>query len=338
MRTENRYVSQLKNRNTVLKSVVALALAGLVAAQLSAVAAESPTNVSTNTIGSGKQYRTTVERQTQGELSTEDLHQASVLSSQMLLHLNEAAQRLTDGRADSAKTEINKAETLNKLIRDMLPVTTVTTTVTDAQGKEVYRDVQRVQDDLIPIFAGSVAVEVVEPIVEAKKDEAALKGLRLADADLIHTAVLVDLNYIERKLRRANELIAKPQDAAAELVLAQTQGIRFVANKEDSPLVNVQHALRLAERMVQEKKFEGAKANLQIAKLGLETYRGLVGEAAGKKVADLEKEIQKLSGDVQSPGAEGKIRGFWDKVTSWFKSEPGQAQQTTTTTNAPAKQ
>ena len=318
----------LKDRSTV-RFASALAAVALASAVVSSPAAESP-SVSTNTYGSGKHYKTTVERQTQGELSAEDLHQASLLTSQLLLHLNEAAQRLTDGRADSARPEIEKAESLGKVVRGLLPTTVVTTTVTDAQGKQVYREVQRVQDDQIPIFERSVAIEVVEPIIEAKKDEAALKGVKLADADLIHTSVLVDLSYVERKLKRAVELMAKPQDAAAELTAAQTQGIKFYAHKEDSPLVETQYALRLAERMVREKKYEGARANLQAAKLRLEAYRALVDDAAGKPVADLEKEIQKLSGDVQSPGAADKIRAMWDKAASWFKRESGQAHQTGT--------
>ena len=135
-------------------------------------------------------------------------------------------------------------------------------------------------------------MEVVEPIIEAKKDEAALKGVKLADAQFIHTAVLVDLNYAERKLKRALELMAKPQEASAELALIQSDGVHFYAHQEDNPLVEVQQALRLAERMVREKKFEGAKANLETAKLQLEAYRALVGPDAGVTVADLEKDIQ----------------------------------------------
>ena len=82
-----------------------------------------------------------------------------------------------DGKGDSAKQEIEKAQALAGIVRTLLPTTSVTTTVKDAQGKEVYRDEQKVQDDQIPIFAGAIAVEVVEPLVEAKKDQAALKGL-----------------------------------------------------------------------------------------------------------------------------------------------------------------
>lgn len=310
--------------------VTALVAAALAWAAPCAQANEQASNVMTNTFGSGRLYKTTVERQSEGELSAEDLHQVSLLTSQLLTHLNAAAQHLADGSSDSARPEIEKAESLVKIVRGLLPTTIVTTVTRDVHGKEVYRDVQRVQDDQIPIFEGQIAVEAVEPIVEAKKDEAALKGLKLADAELIHTAVLVDLSFVERKLKRAAELIAQPKEAADELVQAQSQGVHFFTHREDDPLVAVQYALRLAERQVREKKFEGAKADLQQAKVGLETYRGLVGDEAGKPVADLQDEIEKLSGELQGAGAADKIRGMWEKVASWFKRESGQAHQTAT--------
>jgi len=307
--------------------------AALVAVALAATgersqAAEPTASVSTNAYGSGKQFKTTVERQTQGDLSAEDLNQASLLTSQFLTHVDKATQQLADARTDAARAEIEKAQGLVKVVRGLLPATIVTTTVRDAQGREVYRDEQRIQDDQIPIFSGAVAMEVVEPVIEAKKDEATLKGIKLADAELVRTAVLVDLNFAERKLKRAQELIAKPQEATAELALIQSGGVRFYAHKEDSPLVDVQHALRLAERMVHEKKYEVAKANLQTAKLQLEAYRALVDIPFGQPVGDLEKDIQKLSGELQSPGAADKIRGMWEQATSWFQRESGQAHQT----------
>ncbi len=311
------------------RSAAALVAVVLALAASRSAAADSTANVSTNTYGSGKQYKTTVERRSQGDLSADDLHQTSLLTSQLLTHVDKAAQQLADAHSDAARAEIEKAEALAKVVRALLPKTTVTTVVRDSQGREIYRDEQLAQDDQIPVFSGAVATEVVEPIVEAKKDEAALKGLRLANAELIHTAVLVDLNFVERKLKRAQELIAKPQEALAELALVQTGGVRFYAHKEDSPLVDAQHALRLAERMVREKKYEGAKLNLQTAKLQLEAYRALVGTGPGQSAADLENEIQKLAGEVQSPGAADKIRGMWDKVTSWFTRESGQAHSTT---------
>ncbi len=315
--------------NVVRSTALVLCAAGLALSGLCNLRAEEqPAKPTTGTYGSGKNYKTTIQRQSEGELSAEDLHQASLLSSQLLMHLNAAALQCIDGKGNTAKTEIEKAEVLAGIVRKLLPTTTVTTTVADSQGKEVYRDVQKVQDEQIPIFSGSVAVEVVEPLVEAKKDEAALKGLKLADADVIHTAVLADLGYIERKLARAVQLLTKPEEAAAQLVLAQKDGIRFSVHQEDSPLVEVQHALRLAERMVQEQKYDGAKANLQAAKLRLEAYRGLVGGTQASAVGNLEKEIEKISSELGKPGVADQIRGMWDKATSWFKRENGQARQT----------
>ena len=316
--------------------VTSLAVATLIGGAARSLALEQPGASTTNTFGSGKQFKTTVERQTEGALSADDLHQASVLTSQLLAHLNAAAQQLADGHSDGAQPEIQKAESLVKVVRGLLPATVVTTVVRDRQGQEIYRDVQRVQEDQIPIFEGQIAVEAVEPIVEAKRDQASLKGLKLAEAELIRTAVLVDLGYVERKLKHAAELISKPKEAADELALAQSQGVKFFAHREDSPLVDVQHALRLAERMVREKKYEGARANLQLARLGLETYRGLVGIEAGKTVAELQTDIDKLSGELQGAGAAEKIGGMWDKVTGWFKHESGQARQTTV--SQPAEQ
>ena len=315
-------------KNLVRSTTLALCAAGLAFSGPTQIrAAEQAASQTTGTYGSGKNYKTTVESQSEGELSAEDLHQASLLSSQLLMHLDAASRHCIDGKGEEARPEIEKAQSLAGIVRKFLPATTVTTIVKDAQGKEAYRDVQKVQDDQIPIFAGSIAVEVVEPLVEAKKDQAALKGLKLAEADVIHTAMLADLGYIERKLARAAQLLNKPEDAAAQLALAQNVGIRFTAHKEDSPLVDVQHALRLAERMVQEKKYDGAKVNLQAAKLRLEAYRGLVGADEAKPAADLEKEIEKVSGEIEKPGVSDRIRGMWDKATSWFKREAGQAHE-----------
>jgi hypothetical protein len=316
-------------KKIVRSTVLALCAAGLALyGPCYLEAAEQGASPTIGTYGSGKNYKTTVERQNKGELSAEDLHQVTLLGSQMLIHLNAAAVHCIDGKGDSAKLEIEKAQSLTGIIRKLLPVKTVTTVVKDAQEKEVYRDVQNVQDDQIPIYAGAVAVEVVEPLVEAKKDQAALKGLKLADADVIHTAVLADLGYIERKLAHAAKLVDKPEEAASQLALAQDVGIRFTAHKEDSPLVEVQHALRLAERMVQEKKYDGAKVNLQLAKLRLEAYRGLVGSSAAKPAADLEKEIEKLSSELEKPGGAEKIRGIWDRAMSLFKPQSGQPRET----------
>lgn len=291
---------------------------------------EKPKNLNESkiTTGSGKLYKTTVERSTEGKLTDKDFHQASLLTSRVVAHLTEARQTLDVGKKDDAKAEIQKALGLIKIIRDLLPVTTVSTTVEDASGNVVYRHEEKVQEDSIPLFRGMIAVQAIEPIAVAKKRVAALKGLRLADAEIIATSVLVDLNIVERKLNAAAELLEKPDKALAQLISAQVDGIRFVTNKEDHPLVDAQVALRLAERMVEEKNYEAAEENLRVAQLHLATYRSLVGKEAGTKVKKLEEDIQAIETKLQKGDSAAKIRGFWERAVRWFKEEPGQARVT----------
>jgi hypothetical protein len=287
------------------------------------------------TTGSGDRYKTTITEVTRGELKPEDSRQVSVLGSRVLVHVNNAARFLDKGSADEAKTELGSAQTLIKLVREILPVTTVSTSIKDTQNSEVYRYEDRVQDDQIPIIEGLINIDVVQPLVDAKKEQANLKGVKLADVDLIHTAVLLDLAYVEGKIVRALEHLNEPEKARSELVTAVSNGIRFTLNKKDDPLVRVQSALRLAEQQVREGKHEGAKANLAIARVQLDAYRTVVGDASATVAVDLEKEIAALEDRTREAGAADKIREFWNRVSGWFTLEPGTARQTTEGKEAP---
>ena len=280
-------------------------------------------------VGSGVQYKTTIQRETTGELSAEDLHQVTLLTSRVVGHLNQAAEGLLDDDRGGAQAEIDQAQQLVGVVRKMLPVTTVTTVVTDSSGNEVYRETDTVQKDLIPLYRGAVAVEVVEPLVEAKKEQAAVKGVRLSDVDVLHTSLTADLRYLERKLARAKKLLDTPQEALAQLVLAQTNGLTFSVNEADHPLVEAQAALRLAERMVAEGRYDAARDNLRLAQVRLETHRVFIDEQPDGKVKVLQDEIAALLEEVEGEGAAGKIRNFWERVVSWFHKEPGEVQATT---------
>jgi hypothetical protein len=308
----------------VLLILVLFACTTIVAAEKSKEN-EEQRNQSIIKTGSGERYQTTVERHKEGNLSAQDLHQVSLLSSRVVNHLNEAMNGLLDQNPDAARKEIENAQKLTKVVRDILPVTTVTTIVKDAKGREIYRDVDKIQEDRIPLYSGMIAMEVIQPIIDAQEEAAALKGLRLADANVIRTSVLADLSYIERKLNRAAALLDKPEEALAQLSLAQTQGVQLIVNKADNPLVKVQHALRLAERMVEEGKHEAAQENLRLAQIQLGTYRAILGKEAAKDVKQLEDDIVSMISKTKEKDAAAKIRDFWERAISWFREEPGQA-------------
>ncbi len=193
---------------------------------------ESPT---TTVKRIGKLYTTIVERKTEGELSKEDFQQVSLLGTRVIKDLNGAAEHLIDEHHDEATCDLEHARTLVKVIRDILPVTIVDTVVKKVDGEEIYRNTDRVQDDLIPIFESRVAIEVMEPILDAKKDTAAVKGIRLADADLIHTSVLLDLGYVERKVRRCLSLMNEKPDRALAQPSRRTTACDCLSTRRTTP-------------------------------------------------------------------------------------------------------
>ena len=287
----------------------------------------SDTAATTIKTGSGQRYTTTVERAPGGELSAEDFRQVSLLASRIVMHLNDGVRQMSHDRADEARAEVEKGISLVRVIREILPTTVVTTVVRDASGKEVYRNVDRVQDHRIPLHEGTIAMQVLEPIADAKQEDLAARGVQLADAQLIHTSVLLELDYVEGKLQRALKLLGEDRERAqAEMVLAQARGITFAVNEEDDPLVEAQSALQLAERMVEQGRYEAAKANLSLASARLDLYATLVPKESTGRIAELQDDIARLSGDIRQEGSAKKIRSFWDRVASWFRREPGETR------------
>jgi len=318
---------------TTIQLMIATAIVALMLLPASTAIGDSETpEKHESTIGSGVLYKTTVHRKTEGELSAEDFHQVSTLGSQIVQHLNAAVAHLDGYNQEDAKTELNQSERLISIICDMLPLTIVTTVTKNAEGKEVYRNDNRIQDNLIPVYEMMTSVDVVAPIIDAKKEEVSLKGLRLSDAEILHTSVLLDLGYVDRKIKRALKLLAKePAEAQRELALAQTVGIQFSVEKKDSSLVKAQRALRLAERMLNEKKIEGAEENLRLAKIHFEAYRSLVGKSRKDEVDTMQKDIDRLLGELKKEGSASTVRKLWDRATGWLTRQSGEAHQTTTT-------
>lgn len=330
----------LLRQGNLLESVSAFLLIALsLTVALNAYGAEDAENggMYSTSAGSGDKYRTTVERSTHGELGHDDMRQVTVLASRVLLHINAAVESLIDDASDEALRQIEYAQAVARIVRDLLPLSTVATRVEDAKGEVVYSYTENVQDDRIPIYKSTLMVEVVKPIIEVRKDEASLQGLALQDADFIYTSALLDLGYVERKLHRAAELIAEKDQALRQLTLAQTEGLALKTNREDTSLAKAQAALQLAERMVGENKVESAKANLQLARLHLESYRSIANDPKAVEISTLRKRIDELSDSLQEQGmstaqerdeSRGLIQGFWETVTGWMADEPGEAQVT----------
>ena len=319
-----------KNLKNVSKQIAVLLVVLFVAvlATPTVWAAEKQTNKNTTVTGSGRTYKTTVTRQTKGQISSEDLRQVSLLASQVLMHVNKAEQSIELGNSDSAKAEIKDAKNLIDIAHKLLPVKLVTTTVKDAKGAEVYKNTETTQDDVIPLYQDVETIDTFNDILNAKK--AQFKGREFLGRVNINATILADLSYIERKVQHAMQLIDNNQseEARQQLLLAKNYGVDVRFSETESPLVDARRAFGLAEQMVNEKKYDAATANLKLAKIRLHEYAELTGKPKADEVKQLRKDIDSLVGKIEEKGSAGKIRALWHKTTDLFERHPSQAKPT----------
>jgi len=288
-------------------------------------AAEKQTNENITVAGSGEKYKTTVTRQTKGQVSSEDLDQVSLLTSRVLMHMKKAEESLELGNPDCVKAELKDAKNLIDIARKLLPVNLVTTVVRDTEGTEVYNDTEIVQDDVIPLYQVGESIDSFNEILNFKKS--AIEGKEFLGRINLNATVLADLGYIEQKIQYAMQLVDDSQNEKArqQLLLAKSLGTDVRFSETENPLVDAQKAFNVAEKMVHEKKYDAARMNLNMAKIKLLTYAELAGKHNAGEAQQLRTEIDMLIGKLNERGAAGKIHAMWHKTMRLFEKHPSQA-------------
>jgi len=93
--------------------------------------------------------------------------------------------------------------------------------------------------------------------------------------------------------------------------------------EEHNALFEAQRALRLAERMVEEKNYNAARQDLNVARFSLETYTEVGGGGKDKDVEAMIKEVDQISNKIEQNGAIAKIRKSWHRITKKYRTESG---------------
>ncbi|MDA1018061.1 MAG: hypothetical protein O3A00_26845, partial [Planctomycetota bacterium] len=153
---------------------------------------------------------TRVTRVTSGELNAEDINQISHLAAHLITQINDARLWIDASNQSRAQTAIDKGLQLAGVIRGVLPVTTIHTTVRDRAGKVVYEDDRRVQQANVPLFQGMTRIQFLKPVIEAKRQAAAAgqNGVALSETSFVQSRVLLDVSYVQRRLSEADRLLA----------------------------------------------------------------------------------------------------------------------------------
>ena len=311
--------------NTKKTTVVSILLAAGLAMPTLARAATTKPDVDRSITGSGSKYMTEVLRKTSGDLTDSDLRQVSLLTGQVLTHVSTAIQKLEARDTADARQELKNAQTLIGIVRDMLPVTEVTTIVRDVKGTEMYRHTQRVQDDLIELYDEVSVVDVLNDILNTKK-ATEVEPEYLGSVEL-YTSVLADLGYIERKVEAATKAIDRPEEALEQLRLAEVDGVDMRFSEAESPLLEARRALELAEVQVMHGSLDVARDNLNRAKASLKEYEALHGATKEASVQEITDQIDTLNKDLGKQGVAEEIRDCWNKTVRLFEHHnPNMAQ------------
>lgn len=278
-------------------------------------------------------YRTEVTSQTNGTLSEEDRRQVAVLTSQVFQHIDEARQAIDDDDSALARREVDRGRQALKAIRDLLPRTVVHTRTKAPDGKVVYEDDREVQEDRVPLFEGMLHAQTLAPILEAKRDDVEVKGVRLVESETISTEAVADLRVVEGKLNKAAKALEdhKPEDAARALAVAQVRGVNFRYAKEDTPLAESRDAIWLARRSLEENNVEQARSNLSAARQRLRIYREIAPKERQADVDQMLKEVDQLESQLRQETAQNPasvserfrqgsaVTRWWDRINGWFK-------------------
>ncbi len=290
-------------------------------------------------------FRTEVMSETKGTLSQEDRRQVALLTAQVFQHIDEARRALDADDSKVAQKEVDQGRQAIKAIRTLLPTTTVHTKTTAPDGKVIYEDQRKVQEDRVPLFEGMLSTKTLTPIVAAKRDAAnnkhdpknpdaaEIQGVRLVSSETITTQVLADLNLVEAQLGRVARALdeKKTDDAAKALALAQVRGVEFRYNKEDTPLAEARDAMWLAKRALEENSTAAAQANLNVARQSLRLYREIAPQDRREDVDKMLKEVDELEGKLrketaQQPASSGErtqqgheATRWWERINEWFQ-------------------
>ena len=276
---------------------------------------------------SGGRITTEVTSETYGELSGADLRDLSVIGSHALALVGDARRALDANDLVEARQHTQRALELIDVVRKMMPTTVQTLKVMDAEGATLFENTRRVPEENIPLYTVVSRVNFLEPVVEAMRDDADVQGVRLSDADLVHTHLTLDIGLLERRLREAAQA-QELDEADAALVAALSQAVQLTQTRIDEPLAVVRDALWYAQRAASAGNYSSARANLLTARQRLAIYRDLLPEDDRSEairlygqLTDLVQRIEDTdeAGEASQNEVMAEIEGLFDRVASWFQ-------------------
>ncbi|MDB5385517.1 MAG: YfdX protein [Planctomycetaceae bacterium] len=276
-------------------------------------------------------------------LTEHEANEVSFAAGRILKHVSQARTALQHKKLDKAELHVDQGLKLVSIIDGLLPRQLVKTEI--KSGDHVYLDEDQLVSQYATIYSELDQVDVVSPVVQAKKDHAhqhqgqdskntsagSAAAYVVSHEELQYSAIKIDLTLAAHKLTEAKRDLqdSKPQLADDALQTIQTRGVIFEFEEIDLPLKEAADNLKLAEREMKQGHREHAKAALHVASDQLKLYQKKTGESRSAEVQALHQEIDKLTTELEKPTITeadaqkhaSSISEWWQRSTRWFKKK-----------------
>lgn len=275
------------------------------------------------------------------KLTPEERRVVSLAAGRILQHTARARLAIADQHNDEATAQIDKGLTLVRIIEHAMPKQKVTAEI--QSGDIRYKDENQVTPALVPIYDELDYVDVMTPVMRAKKkgtpnagskskgkvaDSSEPPSVIEASTELEHTTTQLDVLYAKEMLTLAKKELGEGKTEKADDALwgIQANGVILEFDEASVPLKRAADNLKLAEFEMREGWTNDAKIALQASSDALKEYEKLTGEYRSKEVRTLHQEIDQLIKSLDTNHTEGdmakarkKLSGWWDRVTEWFR-------------------
>jgi hypothetical protein len=250
----------------------------------------------------------------------------------VLRHIAQARADIHNKDLDSAKLQLNNANTLLDIIKTSLPTTQVKDHIWVAKKHLEYEDTQQVMPDLVPIYDSLDEVVNYMPIKEAKAHldkakhqlkkgdkQAAIKELDATDASLVYTEIDLPLNATRRLVANAKADLEKQDAKSADQTLRTAEeNVTHLSVGIAEPLVPAKSAFWQAKRDFAKKAYDNAKHDLGVAIGYLEQSAASTDQLVRDEVGKLLTQARALQDKISQGGgsAKAELDRLWQRTNA----------------------
>ena len=275
---------------------------------------------------------TEIRQKTTGTLSDKDREHVATLGLSAMHYVRDARNDLDAGSPPDAKADIDKALKMLTIVRQLLPKTTITTHVVDAEGQVLHDDTRELELAEVPLDDVSAEIDILRPLQPGAKSSNP-PGRELVESDVVETSLSLNIGYVERRLHEAQRSLTSDPDRADEaLQLALLDGIVVSTDRFEDPMLEVRDALWYAHRAITSRQYPEAQANLNEARKALATYTAMAGESNREELNSLSQEIADVQQQIAHPAQRrtSRVHGAVERALQRMLHLFGRGTTTTT--------